>query len=124
MKQSSQLEILLEHLREKGITIVQICERLGMDRNLFNNHRRTTIEGKKRALQGQIEKAFAEEIRDLEQGQEAAPNAVNLELKYVQLLERTVEELRSERDKLKQENEARLLALTEKIEELLRQTAG
>lgn len=97
----ADLEKILEHLKRKGISIADVYGRLEMERGYFDGRRRSVNADKRDELAKQILEAFHAETEGVEFGDE--PKTENkIEMKYIALLEKRLQEVEAERDKWKQ----------------------
>lgn len=115
---AKDIEANLNHLtNKKGITIVEIREKLGLDHGAFYSWRRSTKKARREELAEQIFNAFKADFEDLENedNQEENTNSSQTERKYIKLLEKNIAEIREDRDKMREENER---LMTEVVEEM------
>jgi hypothetical protein len=105
---TNDLEATIEFLqRKQRVSIQTVIARLELNRGYFNSWRRSTKPERREDLEKMIKKAFPEYFT--EEGVEK----VRESSEYVKLLERTIEELRGERDILR-EQVMRLIGLIER----------
>ncbi len=119
---AKDIEENLNHLtNKKGITIVEIRERLGLDHGAFYSWRRSTKKARREELAEQIFNAFKEDFEkdwENESNPEATKTDNQVEKKYIKLLEKNIEEIREDRDKMREENEKLLGQLVEEMKDI------
>ena len=118
----NDLESVIEFLRtEKGLKMNDIIEAVGLTKSRphFYDMRSGKKPFQKKLLLDKIKAALPEHFTAAPPKKPAnEPNAGSaIEIRYIELLEKSVEEIRAERDKLKMENEK----LVREIRDLLKQ---
>lgn len=91
---------MLDTLLENGVKQTDVIEALGIGRGMFNSWRASTKESRRRELAKKIAELYPEVFGK----QPAIANGKSVEEKYIAMLEKSVEELKAERDQLKKEN--------------------
>lgn len=114
-----ELEEVIEHLTERNrMKIKDIWERLNLERSSFQSWRRSSFPSKRAELAEAIMKAFPGEFQEEDVAKIKVKGSTNMEKKIVALMEKTIDELRADRDRLKEENENRLREIERTIREI------
>jgi hypothetical protein len=112
---------VIEYLKDlKGVTYLEMQEKLGIGRGEFYAWRDTNKQLKRGQLSKRIMEEFAEHFEDnwMDEAGKKQANAVSIEYKYIQMLERSVSELEEEVKKLKTENSEMLRSIKERVEQI------
>jgi len=98
------IEFVIDRLRQKGVSLATIYQRLNVERGYFDGRRRSVNEYKRRELAKQITEAFSEYFNDLNVIEEPKIQTLNTDTykdEYVQLLKDRIKDLESDRDFLR-----------------------
>jgi hypothetical protein len=114
----TDLENLISYLKkEKAISVNEMCEKLGMDRHLFYNTRRTATDGRKKELYNKLFEVYKSELENYGKDNTQIDNS-DLQAKYLRLLENQNIILEQQRELLKRERDQLEATLLEKIKML------
>ena len=114
-----KLDQVIEYLTgPKALKVQELQKALGIDRGEWYSWQRSTNLYRREQLAEKLIQAFPQFFPNGEMPFSAEEPKQDLELRYIEMLEKSVEELRAERDRLKLENQTLLRELKVQVAEI------